>query len=226
MKTLYFISALLLAVPVQAQTDSITTTYSQESIQRDTIRQRSGSRFLAAYRKFVRAQIEETTLIKIGGWPIGLVASDSGGIGPGWGFVGDIAVEQKLTPAFSFLLLCKTFYQHSTSESERVTINGVLTGRWYYAMNRRMRQGRSANNFSDQYVTLQTSLPIWSRVRSNDPANIITENISNSWVGVAWGGQRRLGKLAYLDVNFGVGYPFDKPKSIVLTGNVSIGLGL
>ena len=224
MKTLYLLSALLLTLTAQAQTDSVRTTYSQESVQRDTIKQRSGSRFLAAYRKFIRAQVEETTLVKIGGWPIGIVGSNSDRLG--WGFSSEVAVEQKLTPAFSFLLSGKTRYWHLTPESERVTINGIVAGRWYYAMNRRIRQGKSANNFSDQYVTLQTSLPIWSRVRDNDPANVITDNISNSWVGVAWGAQRRLGKLAYLDINYGVGYPFDKPKSVVLIVNLSIGLGL
>lgn len=224
MRLLYAAVTLLFTLTAHAQTDSVRTTYGEESAVGDTSPQRSGSRFVKAYRKFIRAQVEETTLIKIGGLPKGISYNASGEIG--WGFRSEVAVEQKLTPAIAVLLSVRTDYWHLNAGSETANISGLIAGRWYYGMNRRIRLGKSANNFSDQYLTLQTNLSVWTRIRNENPSLASLGRPSYSWLGIAWGAQRRLGKLAYLDFNYGVGYPFDRPKSVLVTLSFLVGLGL
>ena len=60
MKTLYFISVLLLAMTAQAQTDSVRTTYQTE----DAAVSRSELQRLIRY--ITRADVEEKTLVKLG----------------------------------------------------------------------------------------------------------------------------------------------------------------
>lgn len=224
MRHMYTAVAVLFALTAQAQNDSARTTYSQEPFKNDTSAQRSGSRFVKAYQKFIRAQVEEKTLIKIGAMPTGIIGSASDKVG--WGFRSEVAVERKLIPALSVLLSARTNYWHLAPSAEQVNISSLIAGRWYHNMDKRMRLGKSADNFSDQYFTLQVNLPVWSRVRIEDPVNVLPTNVSSSWIGLAYGTQRRLGKLAYLDFNYGVGYPFDRPKSVLLTFSLLVGLGL
>ena len=114
------------------------------------------------YCKFIRAQVEEKTLIKIGVLP---QFGYAGYVGPAYGVFTQVGIEHKLVPALSVLAVIHTNYTRLGSLSEELRMRGVLAGRWYYAQNRRMRAGLSANNFSNQYLTIQTSRPLLNCAR-------------------------------------------------------------
>ena len=215
------ILTVLSVLSAQGQSDSVRITYGQETSRNDTSVQRSGSRFLKAYHKFIRAQVEETTLIKIGALPEwGYGKNDQGYVG----FNSEIAVEQKLIPALSVLAQLRTHYRNFGSYGRDVSLTGQLAGRWYYSINRRMREGKSANNFSNQYFMAQTSLPLYNAyTRLSDPA--VAQSLF-AWGGVAWGAQRRLSKFGYTDFNVGLGYPLNGTSVLVLTATVLVGIGL
>lgn len=221
MRYLQAILLALLTVTAQAQTDSVRTEYVEETARNDTSAQRSGSRFLKVYRQFIRAQVEETTLLKIGAIPEwGFNKNDRGYVG----FTSEVGVEQKLIPAFSVLAAVRTHYRNFGTYGRDVTTNARVAGRWYYGINRRIREGKSANNFSNQYVMWQTNLPLYAgQSKLSDPTTALT---GYAWTGLALGAQRRLGRLGYTDVNFGMGYPLRALGSVVLSGSVIIGFGL
>ncbi|RZM26576.1 MAG: hypothetical protein EOO88_16515, partial [Pedobacter sp.] len=100
----------------------------------DSLRPRPTRRFIKAYQKFIRAQVEETTLIKIGALP---QFGYAGYVGPAYGVSTQVGVERKLIPALSLLAVVHTNYARLGNFSEEVTMRGVLAGRWYYAQNRR-----------------------------------------------------------------------------------------
>lgn len=221
MRLIYSAVTLLVTLTAQAQTDSVRTTYAEEVDQRDISTQRSGSRFVKAYRKFIREQFEETTLIKLGALPQwGYGKGDHGYVG----FNSEIAVEQKLIPAVSVLTRLWTYYRNFGSYGRDVSVSGQLAGRWYYSISRRIREGKSANNFSNQYFMLQTNLPLYTAyTRLGDP---LVAQSPFAWSGLAWGSQRRLGKWGYADINIGLGYPLRAPARLVLSGSLMIGVGL
>ena len=111
------------------------------------------------------------------------------------------------------------------NQFDEVTMRGMLAGRWYYAQNRRMRSGKSANNFSNQYLTLQTSQYVLSRRRMTPTGDVQPLNADN-WVGLGFGIQRRLGRLGYIDWTIGPAYAISHPNRFALSASVYIGLGL
>jgi len=152
MKALLLFILLSTAWCVQAQQpDSSRTQITEE---RDALRSQPPRRFVKAYRKFIQAQVEKKTLVKIGGLP---KFGYAGYVGLAYGFLGQVAVEHKLVPALSVMAALQTNYDRLGNVSDEVRMRAVLVGRWHYAQNRRMRASLSANNFSNQYLTIQTS---------------------------------------------------------------------
>lgn len=192
----------------------------------DSLQPRPTRRFVKAYQKFIRAQVEEKTLIKIGALP---QFGYAGYVGPAYGVSTQLGVEHKLIPAISVLVALHTDYQHLGSLSEEVRLRGVLAGRWYYAQNRRIRAGLSANNFSHQYLTIQTSRSLLSRARLLATGESYALKASD-YVSIGYGVQRRLGRFGYVDWNVGPGYVVDNRTNytsrFTLNVSFSIGLGL
>ncbi len=226
MRYLYTAVALLVTLTAQAQIDSVRTEYKTESTQSDTSAQRSGSRFVKAYRKFIQAQVEKTTLIKVGALPR---FGYAGYVGPAYGVSTQVDIERKLIPAVSVMVSLHTNYTHLGNLSDEVTMRGVLAGRWYYAQNRRMRAGLSANNFSNQYLMLQTSRSLLSRTRLLATGESYGLK-ANDYVSLGYGSQRRLGRFGYIDLNVGPGYLLnnrtDQSSRFTINVSFSVGLGL
>ena len=220
MKLLLFITIVCFGSCVQAQQpDSVTIEVSQEI---DSLPPTQTHRFLKAYRKFIRAQVEEKTLFKLGAVP---QLGYAGYVGPAYGLQTELGVEHKVVPALSVLASLRTHYVHMGNQFDEVTMRGMLAGRWYYAQNRRMRSGKSANNFSNQYLTLQTSQYVLSRRRMTPTGDVQPLNADN-WVGLGFGIQRRLGRLGYIDWTIGPAYAISHPNRFALSTSVYIGLGL
>ena len=190
MKAIFLLTLLSVCFAVHAQRpDSLRTQVTKEI---DSLQsQPTTRRFIKAYRKFIQAQVEEKTLIKIGALP---QFGYAGYVGPAYGVSTQVGIEHKLVPALSVLAALHTNYARLGNFSREVTMRSVLAGRWYYAQNRRMRSGLSANNFSNQYLTIQTNRSLLSRGRLLTTDELYTIR-ANDYVSLSYGIQRRLGQL-------------------------------
>lgn len=255
MQRIYVVIAVMLfALSAQAQTDSVRTEYKTED---EKISSAEIKRFI---RYITRANVEEKTLVKVGFWP----TSDQNArftyqkfrIGA----VAEVAIERKISPSLSFLAglggSCSfiTFdNQNSTNKliainpsnrflTEKIINYGFdwkLGTRYYYGMAKRIREGKSANNFSGNYITAQVTGPvvsyqknqIYDRLEEIEFTNKGILNSRNTQVTrilLAYGVQRRLGRLAYLDVNAGpeLRYSIQQPRrSFTFQLNALIGIG-
>lgn len=202
------------------QIDSTRLLYSQEI---DSLPPKPENRLTkTVYRRFIRAQVEEKTLIKVGMLPT------SAGFGADgytiWGFKSEVGVERKLTPALSVLFAGRAQYRRINSSFPGTTVfNGVLAGRWYYNMPKRIRQRKSANNFSDQYLTLEINQLIRPQTTSSTLIPVYPR--SGPLVRMAFGAQRRLGHLMYLDASIGASYLRNRPRPFDTSLTFMIGLG-
>ena len=83
-----------------------------------------------------------------------------------------------------------------------------IESRWYYDLRKRIAQGKSANNFSANYITIAND---WFSEREYTNtikgATIVTRNIVKSGVQITpcWGIQRRLFDRGFIDYRIGVG---------------------
>lgn len=197
--------------------DSVRVMYSEE-IERQSPPSNT-KRIKALYNRFIRAQIEEKTLVKLGIMPTSFGATPD----PIWAIRNEAAVEQKLTPAFSILISARSYYRRLAKTMDDANVSGEVAGRWYFTMNRRIRQGKSANNFSGQYLMLHLIKPIWSSTTYDPPVGL-----THSWVGARLGIQRRLSRFGYLDANIGPGYTIRSlnPMPVGIQASILIGFGL
>ncbi|MBO0932829.1 hypothetical protein [Fibrella aquatilis] len=224
---------LLASLTVYGQkADSVRVSYGTETVPTDSPnRQEPLRRARVLYRRFVRAQIEEKTLITVAGLPYFIGSSPSSST---WGFTSQVGVEQKLTPAWSVLAAAITRYRGESDFADRATIRALLGARWYYSMKRRMAAGKSANNFSSQYLAFEAGLPVWngttfrgdpsSRSVKSYPDPFTTPDRPAVFVGI--GLQRRLGRFGYFDLSGGFARKLNTNSTTSLSVNFSIGFGL
>ncbi|GAB3913391.1 hypothetical protein GCM10028803_57480 [Larkinella knui] len=219
---LFLIGLLLQTLSSSAQQ----TTYSQED---STITTGELKRF---YRYITRANVEEKTLFKLGFWPNAGDRDFTGRPSFRIGLNADVSVERKITPSFSvlagfdFMFRYNRFNQFSgpslvTSQDYRdfdKVFRGFVYGkvgvRYYYGMAKRIREGKSANNFSGNYVGLQFTKALSVRViqhvyDTRTGATIGTYNNDVAYgynaplFSALWGIQRRLGRRSFVDINAG-----------------------
>lgn len=101
----------------------------------------------------------------------------------------DVAYEQKFKPNWSWIV--GSVYSADRSSYRELELNGGA--RYYYNMNRRILKGKSANNFSANYLS---STVHYGR-RFNDDDSQVTWNLG-------YGFQRRLGKRTFVDLTVGL----------------------
>ncbi|WP_421828680.1 hypothetical protein [Larkinella sp.] len=220
MKTATIIGLVLLTISsVFAQQ----TTYSQED---STITTSELKRF---YRYITRANIEERTLLKIGIRPNSFSPFSSDDINSHFGLNLEMAVEHKIHPSFSILVgidyvpLYNSIKRRATSpqsgsklifRSISHNVKARFGTRYYYAMARRIREGKTANNFSGNYVGLQISRPVLYQFTRHDydsqtGAPTTSKHttpffrLDQPSFELNWGLQRRLWRLGYVDVSAG-----------------------
>jgi hypothetical protein len=228
------INLLLLTISrLEAQTtDSVRVEYSTDTVWvAPTSQPKTPRRAAVWYRRFIRAQHQELTLIKISGLPF-----FGGGIisGSYWGYNAQMGIERKLSPAFSVNAVNLIYYQNFRNYADYVNMRAFVGGRWYYSMNRRMEQGKSANNISANYLTINGIVPIWRRVtlaadlsRRNPYAeSILNTRPEYGGILLGWGMQRRLGGYGYFDLFAGPYKSFEPGTSLNLSVNFAIGVGL
>jgi hypothetical protein len=212
----WFVSASVVA---QAQSDSVRTEYKteDEGISRSEIQR--------LFRYITRANVEETTLIKIGGLPNSVSFSQSIN-SIGGGINTDISIERKIYPSISVLFgfdsqlsasrLFAGPHAASNYDYRSLSINSSakVAIRYYYSMARRIKEGKTASNLSGTYLSFQADRPVlgYFRGRRYDAVSggfqtelrkqPLWSMDSPSYV-LLWGFQQRLGKRGYVDLNVG-----------------------
>ncbi|WP_460672762.1 hypothetical protein [Larkinella ripae] len=202
------------------------TTYSQEDSSVTT------SELKRVYRYITRANVEEKTLFKLGFWPNAGDRDYTGRPNFRIGLNADVSVERKITPSFSVLagfdLMLRynrynqfkvPFNSHGNSYEDtdkifRGFVYAKIGTRFYYGMTKQIRQGKSANNFSGNYVGLQVTKAISVRMiqhiyDTKTGQSVRTEDydVAGAYnaplVSALWGLQRRLGRRGFVDINAG-----------------------
>lgn len=169
--------------------DTVITEYHEE--QADTAKNKKESK----YDYFIRAQVEQTKMLKLG---IGFGSAAAGyisGHSSGFSLFGSpfqayIAYEYKLDPSFSLLAEARGFPLFFSDLSASVAL------RYYYDMEKRIKQGKSANNFSGNYFSIQQTNLVYH------PGAII----GIPGIELLYGLQRKLGRRGFIDVNLGPRY--------------------
>ena len=101
----------------------------------------------------------------------------------------NIAYEQKINPNWSWLVESS----FTADRSDFKEIHGVGGARYYYNMKRRILKGKSANNFSGNY--LSAVLTYGYRFQDDD---------DQATINILYGIQRRLGRYGFIDFNVGL----------------------
>jgi hypothetical protein len=176
-----FAAFLFCPVLVFAQADSTRVQYTEENAAS------SDFSLKETYKYVIRAQVEEKSLFKIGVHGFGF--SHSGGfLRYGIGF------EQKIKPSFSVLGDFVHTLEHDDPLKENPKFAFNLGARYYYNIEKRIRKGKSANNFSANYLGIYQQNML---VKENENYHYQTN------VNFLYGLQRRLGKYGYVDFGFG-----------------------
>ena len=198
-----------------AQQDSVLVTYDEEPAES------SNFSLKEKYKYFTRASVEEKSMLKAGISNIGFASN------AGLFMEHTFAFEKKINVPFSVLVQ----YRQGMSgwRSSHVGVDAAV--RYYYSLPRRIRQGKSANNLSANYFSVQVD-NTWqgvNRVASLGQFTFLeTSTYRTSYVSLLYGIQRRLGKHGYVDFNLGGAY---QPKRwgaynrrrFFLDSNLSIG---
>lgn len=259
MRYIHIIVLTLFTFLAQAQTDSVRTEYKTED---EKISSAEVKRFI---RYITRANVEEKTLVKVGIWPATERNTNYESRLFRVGANVEVAIEQKLSPSFSILAgldgdwryskyrntrslypvgtVVSEVFRYQVERLSAFNVNWKAGLRYYHSMNRSIKLGRSANNFSGNYLTIQISKPLRTyfnnqyfdvntqSVLVNKNSDRLYGNISSKAL-LAYGIQRRLGKLSYFDINVGpeVLYPafyaFDNRRAVIsFQLNALIGFG-
>ena len=175
------------------------------------------SRLLRSYNQIIRAKSEELVLFKIDLLGPALYGLSFGGKNDSTARnvsnVLRVSLEKKFKPDWSWIV--GTHIQADTKEIRDI---GLLGGvRYYYNLNRRILKGKSANNFSANYVSTQ----LVGRTRPNQDQQQVA-------LQLLYGIQRRIFSWAYIDVNAGISgrikkYPEQK-SSLDLIAAIQLGL--
>ncbi len=169
------------------------------------------SKLVQSYRDIVMIEREETTLIKLDLFgPLLYVLS---GIDTTKVNVIGMSFERKFKPEWSWIAA----FTGQANEKEFTEFRYRAGVRYYFDMKKRILRGRSANNFSANYLSSRASY----RYRTIDD----TDQVS---IDLLIGVQRRLWKYGFLDVDIGIENIFssfeDNRPGIGFTTSIQIGI--
>ena len=205
------LSLVLCATVSRAQEDTVRVSYSEEPATA------SNFSLKEKYRYFTRASLEEKSMFKVGisrlniGW--------AGSFGLILGLEHIIAFERKIGVPFSVMGQYRNLNGFNNNSPKEM---GVDVGvRYYYALPARIKKGKSANNFSANYFSLQSDNTLsWGEyITSFSPIQFEYRNNSVYSLSLLYGLQRRLGKYGYVDVNVGYQRRLDDMSQYVIPIN-------
>lgn len=193
---LFLVLTMTLSVmKAHAQQDTITVSYSEEPAEK------SSFSFKEKYKYWTRATVEEKSMFKVG--LSQLAFGFGGGANTDFSVGHVIAFERKVGVPFSLLVQ----YRNDIS-TWTPTMLGLDAGvRYYYALPTRIKRGKSANNFSANYFSLQYN-NTWSIGDYSEGVTPVRYDFTTFYsrdISLLYGLQRRLGKYGYVDINIGYG---------------------
>lgn len=162
--------------------------------------------------RFTRLQVEERRLLKIG--LTNFSFSSQGGELQEAVYGLNFIYEQKLRTQWSVLAELTPEYVRYRSALHQpmqraLVVESQLAGRYYYNLNKRIRKGKSASNFSANYlsVALGTSYGRAGRGTPLTDSDQGRGDAVRASLAVVYGLQRRLGRYGFVDFNAGLPLP-------------------
>ncbi|RTQ50802.1 hypothetical protein EJV47_09280 [Hymenobacter gummosus] len=184
------------------------------------------------YTRLTRLQVEERELFKIGlnnfGFPdratrYGLHLAYERKLGTAWSVMGEVSPD------------IFNYYRRDTVDGRAHTVltgRVQVAGRYYYNLNRRIRRGRSASNFSANYVGLGLGAGLGKHSHLSPFYNYVNLGKPVRVTGMLqYGLQRRLGQYGFVDFNCGLPILLTPDEDALQLGfrlrfNLRIGLAL
>jgi hypothetical protein len=225
---LFFMAQLNLMAQVN---DSIKVEYTVENTEK------SDYKFKERYNYLQRRMIAEKSLFKISLLDFNVNVNDQGQYLTHHTRGNVLSYERKISPSFSFLYqnlnyLTISPFLFAGTPQVHILNSSSIGGRYYYEQRKKIRQGKSANNFSANYLSLYFDNLVQFRV--NYLKSEVDQSTSKPSINILYGIQRRLGQFGYFDWNAGLRYdeinynsalkPIRKTPLAFFT-NFSIGLG-
>ncbi len=132
----------------------------------------------------------------------------------------NIGIERRIAPSFSLNFeIDQSAYE--TQDEYHIPYNGIqsiLEARWYYRLNKRVKQKNVARNMSDNYLSLGLGYTHIIRKKENDFISVYAK----------WGLQRRFLKYGHTDIGIkaGVGFPLNNNYSPFFVFNTFVNFGV
>lgn len=201
----------LFVINLWAQNEKITIESSEEEVEDGSF-----ERLLDTYNQVIRAKEEKLTLLKIDLLsPFFFAVSDDDNQEDDivLNTILRVSFEQKYRPDWSWFTRFKLLTINR--KLREYNLSGGI--RYYYNLNRRILKGKSANNFSANYLGVEPNLRV--NYRGGD---------SGFSVKLLYGIQRRIGKYGYVDFDIGLEniiVPYtEKEHGIELAAGLELGL--
>jgi hypothetical protein len=100
-------------------------------------------------------------------------------------------------------------------------VRSQLAGRYYYNLNRRIRKGKSASNFSANYLSLALGSSLGRQAQETPFFGYDYGGpLARVDAAVLYGLQRRLGRYGFVDFNFGFPFHVTKQPNVPSTPGV------
>ena len=201
----------LFVINLWAQQEKVTIESSEEEVEEGSF-----ERLLETYNQVIRVKEEKLTLLKIDLLSPFFYAVSNGESDEDGTLINNlfrITFEKKYRPDWSWFTRVKLLTINR--RLREYNLSGGI--RYYYNINRRILKGKSANNFSANYLGVEPNLRF--NYRGGD---------SGFSVKLLYGIQRRIGKNGYVD--FDVGFeniivPYtEKDHGVELSGSIALGL--
>ena len=203
-KTLLYMACLLCLSILHAQNVEVTSTTEEM----DTAK---FAGLIKSYEKLIMAEREELTLIKVD--LLGPLLYAMSGIDTARHNLLRLAYEQKFKPEWSWIAAVEG--QANKNEFTEWRFRGGA--RYYFNMQKRILKGKSANNFSANYISARMNY----KHRPPDADNQVS-------LDLLFGIQRRIWKVGYIDFDIGFENIFmafeNRTPGVDLTSSIQIGI--
>lgn len=184
-KMLFSAMMYCLTMVAHGQSDSVSTLTYEEPIQTSGFKRNESFKYLR------RSMIEEPSMFKIAVLPYW-----SGYFGGGAHLT--LGYEKKITPSFSVTGEFVNYLRLFRREGQGLlgtALNGSV--RYYYGQKREIKNGVSGNNLLSNYFEIKGE-SILTYIQEERPGSKDLSSYPN--IVLAWGMQRRIGRLAFFDI--------------------------
>ncbi|SHI89797.1 hypothetical protein SAMN02745146_1843 [Hymenobacter daecheongensis DSM 21074] len=207
---------LALARPAAAQIQPADTARSRPGISysEETVPDSTGYAFEAGLgrrlRRLTRVQVEERRLWKLD--PFNFELAQQGGQLREFSYGPHLLYEHKLRTSWSVLLELTPAVVRYRERYNGPTFSGLdvqtqTAGRYYYNLRKRIRKGKSASNFSANYLSVALGAGYGRHGYRTPFSEAERGHAVRASVAVLYGLQRRLGRYGFVDFNAGLPLP-------------------